>query len=286
MIQREEGEEAPGVLVKKAPKTFPIFSSYLDWLAVKLERARLLYRPYEYFLLALGTALLSALLMFLAVRHSFQVMGWGAVEYIFMVMAGGITGFIIPHVYLSMREGKQRHLLNSQVGDMIMLLGNYLRAGHSFTRAMQFISREAPPPMADELKRFAKDATLGRSIEEALTGLEKRTGDKDLAMVITAIRIQHDVGGNLAEILDKINHTIRERVRLRGEARTLTTQGRLTGVIISVLPVVVGLIIFLLHPDFIRILFVSFEGRIMLLMALFAELTGVLVIRRMLDIEV
>ncbi len=283
---QEEGEEAPGILVKKTPNTFPVFSSYFDRLAVKLERARLLYRPYEYLLLSLGTALFTALIMFLAARHSVRVMGWGTVEYIFLVVFGAAGGFMIPHGYLSMREDKQRHLLNSQVGDMILLLGNYLRAGHSFTRAMQFISREMPSPMADELKKFAKDATLGRSVEEALTSLEKRTGDKDLTMVITAIRIQHEVGGNLAEILDKINHTIRERVRLRGEARTLTTQGRLTAIIIAVLPIVVGLGIFFLHPDFIRILFESYEGQIMLLMALFAEVTGVLLIRRMLDINV
>ncbi|MEW6183393.1 MAG: type II secretion system F family protein [Bacillota bacterium] len=286
MVRRDEGEEAAGVLIRRAPKAVPYLAAYMAWLERKLENARLLYRPYEFFLLSLGTALMAALLLFCAVRYSFGVMGWGNKEFVVLLLLGMVAGFAFPHSYLSFRESRQRHLLNGQIGDMVMLLANYLRAGHAFTKAMEFISREAPSPLADELRRFTRDTVLGRGTEEALTALEKRTGDKDLSMVITAIRIQHEVGGNLAEVLDNIFGTIRERIRLRGEARTLTAQGRLTAVIIGALPVAVGIVIFMMQPTLIRVLFTTVEGRVMLLMAVAAEIVGIIVIRRIIDVEV
>lgn len=286
MIRREEEEETDGVLIRKAPKAIPFLARYLNWLARKLESARLLYRPLEFFFLSLGTALLTAIVFFLAVKYSFKVMGWGNLAYVVWVIMGLITGFIIPHWYLSARERWQRRLLNGQVGDMVMLLANYLRAGHSFTKAMEFIGRDAPSPLAEELRKFSRDAVLGRSLEEALTALEKRTGDRDLSMVITAIRIQHEVGGNLAEILYNINTTIRERIRLRGEVRTLTAQGRLTAAIISALPAAVGIIIFILQPALIRVLFKSNEGCFMLLTAVVAEILGIIIIRRIINVRV
>lgn len=263
----------PKVAIKGPTRKTPL-TLYTTKLARRLERARLLYRPHEFALLCLTAAALGA------------IGGYGRTRNLSFGLICAAVGYAIPNLYLSARERKQRALLGTQVGDMVMLLGNYLRAGHGFSTAMELLSREIMPPLQHEVKRFTRDLRLGANIKDALLDLEARAGDPDLSLAVTAIIIQHEVGGNLAEILDNINYTIRERVRLSGEIRALTAQGRLTAAIISMLPVAMGAFIFLANPSYFSVMLTTVQGKAMLAFAAVAELLGVLIIRRIVSIKV
>lgn len=270
---------------KETKKKGVLTDRYFDYLAGKLGKANLLYRPKEFFLLSLGAALAIILIVFILFGGKYPglYMGFG---FVIMVVLTGAIGFMLPNIYLSFMAQRIKSLLSKQVGDFILLLSNYLRAGHSFIRSVELVSWELQSPLADELKVFVKDMNLGASFNEALDSLNKRTNDEDLGLVITAIQIHHQIGGNLSEILDNINHTIRERIRLKGEIRTLTAQGRMTAIIISLLPVVVAVLISLTSPDFMKGLFTDSMGQALLMVAIALEITGIIIIRKVIRIEV
>lgn len=258
---------------------------YFERLADRLQKAYLLYKPKEYFLLSLGVGLLLVLIIIIVFggKYASLTKGFGMV---LVLLVGGGAGFMLPDLYLTFRGKMFHNRLSKQIGDMILLISNYLRAGHSFIRAMELVSRELPSPLADEIKAFTKDMSLGASLSTALNDLEKRAQDEDLGLVITAIQIHHQIGGNLSEILDSINFTIRERIRLKGEIKTLTAQGRMTALVIGMLPVVVALIISYLHPTFMKLLVTDPMGQFMLLLAVVMEIIGIIIIRKIIEIQV
>lgn len=177
-------------------------------------------------------------------------------------------------------------LFNSQIVDSLLIMANSLRAGFSFIQAVEVVQREMPPPIGREFGRTFQELSLGTPVEEALTGLVRRVKSEDLSLVVTAVLIQRQVGGNLAEVLDKIAHTIQERVRIQGEIRSLTAQGRLSGTIISVLPIFLIFFMLLVNPGYIGVLFAEPLGRVMLCAAAVAELLGWFFIRRIVRISV
>ena len=201
-------------------------------------------------------------------------------------LIGAVLGFFFPFILVSMKTGKRRKTFNSQLGDALILIANSLRTGYSFMQASDMVAQEMRPPISSEFARAVKEMSLGVTIEEALANLGKRISSEDLDLVLTAVLIQRQVGGNLSEVLDNIARTIRERVRIRGEIRTLTAQGRISGVIVSLLPIVLGLIIYLLNPEYVKLLFVHPFGKILLGVAGLGQVIGILVIRRIVDIEV
>ena len=272
-------------LKPKDTKKYPITDKYYNYLSERLTKASLLYRPKEFFMLSLGTAFATILLTFLLFSSKYQGLYKGFGFVIFVLITGAI-GFVIPNIYLSFRIQKIRGSLSKQVGDMIILLSNYLRAGHSFIRSMELVSWELQPPLSDELKIFTKDMNLGASFTGALEDLENRTKDEDLGLVITAIQINHQIGGNLSEILDNISFTIRERLRLKGEIKTLTAQGRMTALVICLLPVAVALMVSYINPEFMSLLFTNTIGQGMLAIAVLMEIVGIIIIRKIIDIEV
>ncbi|HBX24056.1 MAG TPA: secretion system protein [Desulfotomaculum sp.] len=275
-----------GLNSKHFEKNLVFLNKYYRKTAQKLEKAHLLLKPQEFMLISLGSSLVMIFLLFILASSSFSAAVRNPLVILLLVMLGGAAGFLLPKFYLAQRARKHKHLLNNQLGDMLMLMSNYLRAGHSITRAIELVSREVPPPLADELKKFVKDVNMGGALVESLQALDRRIGDDDLGLVITAILINHQVGGNLAEVLDNIHHTIRERTRLKGEIRALTAEGRLSGIILALIPVAVGVVIFFLNPGFINVLFSEPLGRIMLLLALLLQLVGAMFIRRIVEIEV
>jgi tight adherence protein B len=272
-------------LAAQDAKKSPITDKYFGYLSERLRKANLLYRPKEFFMLSLGIAFAFVLIMFLLFSGKYQGLyhGFG---FVFTVLITGGIGFIIPNIYLSFLAQSMKNKLSKQVGDMLLLLSNYLRAGHSFVRSIELVSWELQPPLSDELKIFNKDMNLGAGFMEALDNLEERTNDEDLGLVITAIQIHHQIGGNLSEILDNINFTIRERVRLKGEIKTLTAQGRMTAIVIGLLPVAVALIVSYLNPEFMSVLFTEATGQALLIFAVLLEFVGIMIIRKIIQIEV
>jgi tight adherence protein B len=163
-----------------------------------------------------------------------------------------ILGWAIPSLYLSFRAGRRKKAFVNQLGDTIGLMANSLRAGYSLLQTMELVSREAPSPMSDEFRRVVREVGLGLSPQRALNNMLRRIPSEDLDLMVSAINIQHEIGGNLGQILDVIGETIRERVRIQGEIQVLTAQQQLSGNIITAMPVFLAFILFLLNPEYMN----------------------------------
>lgn len=169
---------------------------------------------------------------------------------VFFGIATGIFGLFIPRIYVGQAKRKRLKMFDNQLGDMLNLMVNGLRAGFSTMQAMEAVSREMPPPIADEFRRVVQEMQLGISMEEALDHVLRRIHSDDLDLTVTAINVQREVGGNLAEILDVISYTIRERVRIKGEIQALTAQGRATAWVISALPIALMALLYLVNRPY------------------------------------
>ncbi len=201
-------------------------------------------------------------------------------------LVAGVLGFFAPRWYISYMQGKRLKDFNNQLADTISLMVNSIRSGYSVLQAMEAVAREMGPPVAEEFERVVREVQLGLSVEQALDNMLRRVPSEDLDLMLTAINVQREVGGNLAEVLDAINYTIRERVRIKGEIKALTAQGRVSGYMISALPAALSGFIYLINPSFITQLFTDPCGWIMIGAAVLGIIMGFLVIRKIVDIEV
>ena len=165
-------------------------------------------------------------------------------------VAGAVAGLFVPGFYVRMQQGRRLTLFDNQLGDMLNLVVNGLRAGFSVMQALEAVAKEMPPPISIEFRRVVQEMQLGITMEQALANLTRRIPSRDLDFVVTAINVQREVGGNLAEILDNITYTIRERVRIKGEIATLTAQGMITGWIISALPIGLAGLLFVMNRPY------------------------------------
>lgn len=191
-----------------------------------------------------------SMILFFAVAY-FIVFGGNI---IFSILAAFI-GVLAPRIYVARRVSQRLIKFEEQLPDTLGLWVNALRSGYSVLQAMEAISRDAPEPTATEFKRVVQEVQLGIDVQDALEHLLNRVASEDLDLVITAVNIQREVGGNLAEILEVISKTIRERIKLKGEIRVMTTQGRVTGYLISFLPIILALFLSAVSPDFMNPLF-------------------------------
>jgi tight adherence protein B len=198
---------------------------------------------------------------------------------------GGVVGFFVPTIYLKLRTRRRVKSFVGQLGDTISLMANSLRAGYSLLQTMDMVSRESPPPISDEFRRVVHEVGLGINHQEAMAHLLRRIPSDDLDLLISAINIQHEVGGNLAQILDVIGHTIRERVRIKGEISVLTAQQSISGYIISALPAILGFVIFLVSPDYISKMF-AFPWICMPIGSAIMIIAGFFVMKKITAIEV
>lgn len=196
------------------------------------------------------------------------------------------AGAALPVLHLRMRQSSRRKLFAGQLLDSITLISNSLKSGYSFLQAIDLVAREMSPPISEEYQKVLQEIKLGIPFERAVDSMTKRVANDDLELVMTSVKIQREVGGNLSEILDNIAHTIRERIRIKGQIQTLTAQGRLSGMILSLLPVALGLVLFLLNSEYISTLFTHPAGRAMMLMAVVSQIMGVLMIRKIVNIKV
>jgi tight adherence protein B len=197
----------------------------------------------EFILIRIASAAGGFALGFLFAVRSAPVLG------VLVGIVVGFIGYFVPNIYLSMKANRRRKAFINQLGDTITLMANSLRAGYSLMQTMEMVSRESKDPMATEFRRVVREVGLGISNKEAMENLLRRVPSEDLDLLVTAINIQHEVGGNLAQILTTIGHTIRERVRIKGEISVLTAQVKFSGYIISLMPIVLAGIIFVLNPE-------------------------------------
>jgi tight adherence protein B len=202
-------------------------------------------------------------------------------------LVGVAAGYLAPGIYMSYMQGRRRKMFDDELGDTINLLVNGLRTGFSVLQAMEAVARELPQPVAGEFDRVVKEVQLGLSLEQALQNMLRRVKSEDLDLVVTAINVQREVGGNLAEILDVISHTIRERVRIKGEISVLTAQGMITGYVITGLPLALMTFLYLVNREYVQRLWTSgLCGWAMLIAGAILIVSGFLIIQRIVRIEV
>ena len=224
-----------------------------DWgsnLARELARADLALKPSEFLAIRVGAMVGVPLLMIILS----PIVGFFSSPLTWIV--GFLVGYWLPRFWLNRRKSKRLKAFNSNLADTIMLLANSLRAGSSFLQALEMIVRETQPPISTEFGRVIREVNLGLPLDEALANLGRRVRSDDLDLMTTAIGIHHTVGGNLAEILDSIAYTIRERVRIKGEIGVLTAQQAISGYVISAMPPVLAGILFLINPGYLMQIFV------------------------------
>lgn len=211
---------------------------------------------------------------------------WVLTSRLSLALLGCIFLLFSPWLYLEQRRQRRVQLFNEQFAESLAVMTNSLRAGYSLFQAIEMVAKEMPPPISDEFGRVLREMQLGTPVETALNNLSRRVGSDDLDLMLTALLIQRQIGGNLAEILDNIAEAIRERVRIKGEIKALTAQGRISGLIIGILPLALMFVLFLLNPSYVGILFEDPVGLALLGGAAFGEILGVLIIRRIVDIRV
>lgn len=212
-------------------------------------------------------------------------LGWWRGGPPFGLLTGGLLA-LLPYVYLLNRAGRRRQAFNDQLPDVLTLLIGALRAGFGLSQALDMLVSRLPKPSSTEFARAMRAVSLGLPVTRALSDMAERVGSDDLYLVVTAITVQQELGGNLAQILETIEETIRARIRVKREMRVLTSQQRLTGIILALLPVAAVLIIGALNRQYMSMLFTTLLGRFMVAAALLLEVIGYLVIRRIVDIEV
>ncbi len=197
-----------------------------------------------------------------------------------------LVAFFAPRIYVNMARGRRLKAFNDQLGDTINLMVNGIRAGYSVLQAMEAVSKEMGPPIADEFGRVVKEVQLGLTLEQALGNMLRRIPSDDLDMMITAINVQREVGGNLAEVLDSISYTIRERIRIKGELMAKTGQSRLSGYMVGFVPVGLAVFLYLINPDYMGQMLDHICGYIMLGCAGLGIAAGFAVIGKIMQIEV
>jgi len=229
-----------------------------------------------------------------AALHVITAIGLGFVCYFVlftgqfvMAILGAAVGMFIPRFYVSFKKSQRLRKFEEQMPDLLSLWVNSLRSGYSTMQSLDAIARESGDPSGPEFKRVIMEVQIGLPQETALAHLLDRMPSEDLDLIITAVNIQREVGGNLAEILETIGHTIRERIKLKGEIRVLTAQGRITGYLISFLPIALGLFLNAVNPNYVGRLFSDrFCGWPMIALALIMIGLGTAIIQRIVDIEI
>jgi len=253
-------------------------SSFGENIARDLARADLKFKPGEYIALMIIASLGVGIIAWFVGRQS-----------IILGILGAVVGLFIPRIYVKREQGKRLVRFDSQLGDMLNLMVNGLRAGYSTMQAMEAVSRELPAPICDEFRRVVQEMQLGVPMERALDNLLRRIPSDDLDLVITAINVQREVGGNLAEIMDTISFTIRERVRIKGEIRVLTSQVLYSGRFLSIMPLIVIGILYFLNPTYMAEFWIPENvpcGYIVLGFGAVLIISGYFTMTRLADIEV
>ncbi len=203
-----------------------------------------------------------------------------------MFFVGALVGIVMGFALLGLRIRRRRKKFTNQLGDMLTMVANALRAGFSFMQAFELISREMDAPMGREVQLVVNEVNLGNTLESALDNMQRRVASPDFELVVTAVLIQRQVGGDLASILDTISETIAERVRMRREVMTLTAQGRASALVVSCIPIGLAAAVSILNPNYLKPLIETELGRMFIVAAVILQLIGFIVIHRIVNIEI
>jgi len=238
-----------------------------------LTRAGIPLKAQEYLVLSFALIFFLPILIFIITQKTFPA------------LITVVLGVILPRLWVKSKKEKRLQAINRQLGDSLSVMANALRAGFGFQQAMDTVRREMPAPISSEFAWTLREMNLGVSQEEALLNMGKRVGSDDLDMVITGIIIQRQVGGNLAEILENISGTIRERDKIKRNIKVLTAQGRMSGIIIGLLPILLVAFMVTGNPGYFMVMLKKPLGVMMLVAAGVMEAIGALVIKKMVSFD-
>jgi len=256
-------------------------------MGTELARADLKLRPAEFLAFWIASPFVFVVVAYVL---GFIIPGF---KNVFALAAMFLVGLYFPRFYMKWRQGRRLKAFATQLPDTITLLANSLRAGSSFLQGIELVTREARPPISEEFERVVREMSLGVALQPALNNLSRRVASEDLELMVTAINIQSQVGGNLATVLDSIAFTIRERIRIQGEIQTLTAMQRYSGYVITLLPVGLAGVLFLISPTYITPMLKSPPelfglplGIVFFGVGLLSMGLGYVLIRRIVDIKV
>lgn len=201
-------------------------------------------------------------------------------------VALALAGFVAPLVYVRLRQGRRLAALNAQLADTLSLLSSGLKAGYSFPQAIDNVAQHASPPISEEFGRAVREMNIGRTPEQALINLGRRSQSEEIDLVVSAVIISSQVGGNLARIIDSIASTIRDRVRVKGQIAALTAQAKASGTIITLLPFALATFLYFLPGDYFKPMLSNQIGLLMLGLCLISIAIGNFFIRRIATVEV
>ena len=204
---------------------------------------------------------------------------------LFILLVAGFATYL-PFFWLARSRTKRQGLMIDQLADTLSILASSLRAGYSFLQALDTVSKEIGEPSATEFQRVVAEIRLGRPIDDALTAMADRVGSPDLQWAVIAVNVQREVGGNLAEVLDIVANTVRERAYIRRQVRVLSAEGRISVAILAAIPFVIALYLAIVRPEYIGLLFTTTAGNVMLVFAIALMTLGVWIMSRMVKIDV
>lgn len=267
-----------------------IAEKFLDWLresGQKMQKVRqgksLDLKMRKAGMTLLGTEFLIILALSAAVAF---IIAYILLQKVFVAVLVAVFVLMMEWMYVLIRIQRREAAFRNQLGDCLTMVANALRAGFSFLQAMDLIAKEMEPPISDEFKHVMRDISLGTSMDKALEDMDQRVGSPDFSLVVTAVLIQQQVGGDLARILDTISDTIQDRIRMRREVHTLTAQGRISGWVLAALPVGMCILLNVLSPGYLDPLFKERTGQMAIGAAVVLIIIGFVVIQRIVDIEV
>ena len=229
-----------------------------------------------------GTFVLLSLGLFLLGIAAGKIFHWPSV---ISVVVGGVLMYV-PNIVVEARRRRRFKRFMSHFPEALEMFARSLRAGHSFTGAIQLVAQEMPHPIGPEFSKVFEEQNLGIPLRQALLGMAERIEALDVKFFVTAILIQRETGGNLAEIIDKIGHVIRERFRIQGQLKIFTAQARMSGIVLALLPVGVAVLVGMMNPEYLKPLWFEKTGKIMIAVAVTLQVLGVLAIRKIIRIKI
>ena len=245
-----------------------------NWFELKAQQANLPVTGQEYMMLVGGSALFFFVLLAIATlqlsKPLLLAVGW----------------VVFASLYVQFKAKRRMKQFTNQLGDAIAMMSNAIKSGFTFQQAMDIVAKEIKGPISEEFVRALNEIQLGVTLEEALEGICQRVKDDDFEMVAMSVVIQRQVGGNLSQILDTVGETIRDRIKLRGEIKSLTAEGVISGWTIALLPVIVGLFCNAMNPDYFKGMLDTDFGKYLGIACLVSEIVGGLVIRWIINVKI
>jgi tight adherence protein B len=253
---------------------FATSQGFGEKLDAQLEAAGISLRSGEFVVATVGAGLVAA------------VVAAAMLQNVLLAAVLGVVGALVPTVLLRTALSRRGDKMREQLPDVLTIMASSLRAGHSFLQALDTTAREIQAPANVEFQRLVSEIRLGRPAEDALEALADRVGSPDFRWAVLAVNIQREVGGNLAEILDNVSDTLRERAMMRRQIRVLTAEGRLSAWVLAILPFAIALYMFAVNPKYISLLFTKQVGLVMLGVGGILMVLGILWMRKIVDIDV